>query len=55
MFLFFVKQVHKLLFYTFFNIQYIVNLDYSPKQTEVQGLRSTIEWINRKGWHNLLY
>ena len=27
----------------------IVNLDYTPKQTQLQGLRGTIDWINRKG------
>ena len=49
MFSFFARQVHKSSFVITRVNLLIVNLDYTPKQTQLQGLRGTIDWINRKG------
>ena len=51
-FFFFARQVHK---WSFESILWnILNLDFSPRQTKLHGLRPTIEWINREGYHNVI-
>ena len=52
MFSFFARQVHKSSFVITRVNLLIVNLDYTPKQTQLQGLRGTIDWINRKGLYD---
>ena len=52
MFSFFARQVHKSSFVIIRVNLLFVNLDYTPKQTQLQGLRGTIDWINQKGLYN---